>query len=483
MKRLLLLLFCFTAFIASGQTGNNVFLDQVKTEKTGIIASITFDGARFKVTSFDDNNGNIKKGAIFKLLNIQMAKDDVGLYNVKIKIVDDNGSGKYNGKVGYVYAASTDLTVDYTSGYVTKTTINKKTTKKHSASAFIDRVPTTKTGVIGKVTFYPTASLKSAGFDDLTRVNEGSTFELLNFKMVKDDAGLYTIKIKIINDNGSGQHNSKIGYIYPASTTLTGYTDYSREVIDMDQSNVPIDNIVPPPAVDSDNGPVVDQTAVVDANDGFLDQIPDEYTGLTGTITFDQISFKKTSFADEEPRLKKGAIIELLSPKIIKDNKIQNLYYIKVQIVNDLGGGTFNKQVGFVYVGSTSFSTFANYSTLEIDITGLINSQTNKQQAKKYLGQVQTQKTGVIGTVTFDGGTLKTKSFSDVEPKLVKGTKIELYGVKMIKDNSFLNLHHIKVKVVDGPHKGKTGFMYPSSTSFSNYTDYKEERIKIEELK
>jgi hypothetical protein len=413
----------------------------------------------------------------------------------KIKIIDDHADGTYNGKTGYMYGASTSLSdqMDYTTGRI-KDDSNPPAeditdsddvlfVPPGSNSGFLDRLPTEKTGVTGKVTFSPTASLKSTGFDDLVRVNEGATFELVNYRMIKDNIGLYTIKIKIIDDNGSGKYNSRIGYMYPASTTLSDYTDYSREVIDMDQSNVPIDNIVPPPAVDSDNEPVVDQTTVADANDGFLEQIPDEYTGLTGTITFDQISFKKTSFADEEPRLKKGAIIELLSPKIIKDNKIQNLYYIKVQIVNDLGGGTFNKQVGFVYVGSTSFSTFANYSTLEIDITGLINSQTNKQQAKKYLGQVQTQKTGAMGTVTFDGGTLKTKSFSDIEPKLVKGTRIELYGVKMVKDNTALGLHHIKVKVVDGPHKGKIGYMYPSSTSFSNYTDYKEERIKIEDIK
>jgi hypothetical protein len=49
-----------------------------------------------------------------------MAKDNIGLYCVKIKITDDNGSGKFNGKVGYMYGASTSLSdrMDYTTGKI-----------------------------------------------------------------------------------------------------------------------------------------------------------------------------------------------------------------------------------------------------------------------------------------------------------------------------------------------------------------------------
>ncbi|UPT68412.1 MAG: hypothetical protein M0D57_07200 [Sphingobacteriales bacterium JAD_PAG50586_3] len=485
----------------------DAFLDRLSSINTGITGTVTFaPEAALKFSGFDDDT-KVPEGATFELLNKKMVKDDIGLYTIKVKIIDDKATGKYNGFVGYIYGASTSLAdnMDYAeakidiaspivddgdtdAGYSTIDSDNPPP-QDMTPSEFIDRVPTENTNINGKVTFAPTASLKSTGFLDMARVNEGATFTLLNLKMVQDDYGLHTLKIKIIDDNGSGKYNGKVGYMYAASTSLSPYADYVNEVIDIDK------DAYVNPSIDTDAGTVVTDDVPTDEplaipppvvqppDSGFLNLIQDQYTGLTGTITHDEISFKKTSFTDEEPRLKKGAVIELLSPEIIKDDKVQNLYYIKVLVVDDKGGGTFNKQIGYIYVGATSFSSFADYNKLEINITNLIDSQTNKQQTKKYLSLINTDKTGHTGTVTFEGGTLKTKSFSDVEPKLPKGTKIELFGTKMVKDSSSHGLYHIKVRVVDGPHKGKIGFMYPSSTSFSNYTDYKNNRIRTEDIK
>lgn len=97
---------------------------------------------------------------------------------------------------------------------------------------FLNRVKTKHTGVKGKVTFEPQATLKISGHDDYSnKITAGSTFKLLNLKMVKDDIGLYTIKIKVVKDMGNPKNNGKIGYMYPASTTLTDYTNYNQELI------------------------------------------------------------------------------------------------------------------------------------------------------------------------------------------------------------------------------------------------------------
>ncbi|UPT68410.1 MAG: hypothetical protein M0D57_07190 [Sphingobacteriales bacterium JAD_PAG50586_3] len=69
-------------------------------------------------------------------------------------------------------------------------------------------------------------------WDDDTRVNEGATFELLTREMAKDASDLYRLKIKIIDDNGSGKFNGKIGYVYGASTNLSDRMNYTTGRID-----------------------------------------------------------------------------------------------------------------------------------------------------------------------------------------------------------------------------------------------------------
>ncbi|UPT68411.1 MAG: hypothetical protein M0D57_07195 [Sphingobacteriales bacterium JAD_PAG50586_3] len=328
----------------SSSSGN--ILNLVPNVSTGITGKITFDGARFKITGFDDNNGNITEGAVFKLLNTEMVPDNSNLYNVKIEIISDKDGGKFKGKTGYVYAASTNLDVDYTTGMVTTQSSRTTTTTSNSSSGFADRLVTTNPGVYGKITFSPTAGFKQYSHDDVTRVNEGATFELLSRKLIKDNSDIYTIKVKIIDDNGSGVYNGKIGYVYPASTSLSDYVDYTAERID--------------------GGPTSNSgSSSKSRSNSFLDQITSTYPGVYGKITFSpDAGFLQYSW-DDNTRVKEGATFELLSREMAEDNS--SLNRIKVKIIDDNGSGIYNGKIGYVYPASTSLTDYTNYSAKRID--------------------------------------------------------------------------------------------------------------------
>lgn len=224
----------------------------------------------------------------------------------------------------------------------------------------------------------------------------------------------------------------------------------------------------------------------------FIDQVSTENTGVKGKVTFDGGTLKMCSFDDTAPNLKKGTKIELLSPRMIKDNTSWKLHHIKVKIIDDLGSGAMNGKIGYMYPASTSFSNYADYTTEKILVKKIKEDEDmpppildialdSPIASADFLDQLPTENTGVKGTVTFDGGTLKTASFNDVSPSLEKGTRLELISPRMLKDNTYIALHHVKVKVLEGPYKGEIGYMYPSSTSFSKYTDYDNTRIKVED--
>lgn len=229
---------------------------------------------------------------------------------------------------------------------------------------------------------------------------------------------------------------------------------------------------------------VIAAIANAQACKSFINQVYTENTGLKGKVTFDGGTLKMCDFEDTAPNLKKGTEIELLSPKMIKDNTSWNLSHIKVKVIDDKGTGTMNGKIGYMYPASTSFSAFADYTTERINIDNINIKPSNQITPKNntsFLNKLDTEVTGVTGTVTFDGGTLKQSSFEDTSPNLDKGTAIELISPKMLKDNTSIALHHVKVKVLEGPYKGEIGYMYPSSTSFSKYTDYDNTRIKVED--
>jgi hypothetical protein len=338
MKRItsLLLLLVFGVATSFGQTK---FLDKVKSTYPGIKGTVTFSPtAGFKQYSWDDNT-RVNEGATFELMTRELAKDNIDLYCVKIKILDDNGTGKFNGKVGFMYGASTSLSddMDYTTGRITGG-------GSSSGGSFMDRATTTYPGVCGTVTFSPNAGFKSSGPDDSNRVNEGATFELLSREMVKDNIGLYTIKIKIIDDNGTGKYNGKSGYMYPASTTLTDYTDYTAE------------QIVGGPKCGNSGG---------DDDDSFQDKVPSNYPDIYGKVTFSPTAgFKQFSW-DDNTRVNEGARFELLNKEMVKDNI--GLYTLKIKITDDNGDGSFNGKVGYMYGASTNLSDRMNYSTGRID--------------------------------------------------------------------------------------------------------------------
>lgn len=346
MKKIILLLFIIAGTInsASAQTK---FLDKVETTSPGIKGKVTFSPtAGFKQYSWDDDT-RVNEGATFELMTRELAKDNIGLYCVKIKILDDNGSGKFNGKVGFMYGASTSLSddMDYTSGRITG-----GGSSSGSSSSYMDRASTTYPKVYGRVTFSPTAGFKSTGHDDKTRVNEGATFELMSRDMIKDDIGLYTIKIKIVDDNGSGKYNGKVGYMYPASTTLTDYTDYTEERV-----------VGGPKSLSEVGGGSSDSGD----DDSFADQVVSTYPGIKGRVTFSPTAgFKQFSW-DDNTRVNEGATFELLSRKMAKDNI--GLYCVKIKITDDNDSGKFNGKVGYMYGASTSLSDRMDYTTGKID--------------------------------------------------------------------------------------------------------------------
>ncbi len=207
-------------------------MDRATTTYPGVCGTVTFSpNAGFKSSGPDDSN-RVNEGATFELLSREMVKDNIGLYTIKIKIIDDNGTGRYNGKSGYMYPASTSLT-DYTDYTAEKIVGGPKCGNSGGDDdSFLDIVPSNYPDIYGKVTFSPTAGFKMNSWDDNTRINEGARFELLNKEMVKDNIGLYTLKIKITDDNGDGSFNGKVGYIFGASTSLSDRMNYTTGKID-----------------------------------------------------------------------------------------------------------------------------------------------------------------------------------------------------------------------------------------------------------
>lgn len=216
-------------------------------------------------------------------------------------------------------------------------------------------------------------------------------------------------------------------------------------------------------------------------NKKFLAQLKTEKTGVQGFVTFDGGTFRTGSFEDKSPNLDLGTKVELLSPKMIKDNTSWGLYHVKLKVLE----GPQKGQVGYMYAASTSFSDYANYTAENLNMDKL--KLDSRQPDEKFIGQIPTVVTGIKGTVTFDGGTLKLTSFADDGPSLKKGAVLELMGSKMMKSTDDIALHHIKVKVIDdkssGMQNGKIGFMYPSSTSFSAFTDYGTSTIDLDRAK
>lgn len=354
MKKLFLL-FVLVASGITAATAQTKFLDQVETTNPGIKGKVTFSpDAGFKTSSWDDVT-RVKAGATFQLMTRELAKDNIGLYCVKIKIIDDNGSGKYNGKVGFMYGASTTLSdyMDYTSGRIKGSPSEDVSSNDDDDDGgnFIDRAPTTNPKVYGKVTFSPNAGFKQFSHDDAARVNEGATFELMSRSMVKDNIGLYTIKIKIIDDNGTGKYNGKVGYMYPASTTITDYTDYTSERV-----------VGGPKSLSEVTGGGGDED---DDNGGFANQVSSTFPGIKGKVTFSPTAGFKMNSWDDNTRVNEGATFELLNRKMAKDDS--GLYCVKIKIIDDNGSGKFNGKVGYMFGASTSLSDRMDYTTGKID--------------------------------------------------------------------------------------------------------------------
>ncbi|UPT68409.1 MAG: hypothetical protein M0D57_07185 [Sphingobacteriales bacterium JAD_PAG50586_3] len=343
MKKFTILLFLLAIGIA-GVNAQTTFLNKASSTYPGVKGKVTYSPtAGFKQYSWDDVT-RVNSGATFELMTREMVKDNSGLYCVKIKIIDDNGTGKFNGKVGFMFGASTSLSddMDYTTGR-----IKGGSSSSSSSGGFLDKAKSTYPGVCGTITFSPTAGFKQYSWDDVTRVNEGATFELLTRTLVADASGLLCVKIKIKDDNGTGKFNGKIGYVFGASTSLSDNMDYTAERID--------------------GGSACSSGSSSKSSSGgsFKDQVSSNYPDIYGTVTFSPTAgFKQYSWSDVT-RVNEGATFELLNREMAKD--ASGLYCVKIKILEDNGDGSFNGKVGYMFGASTSLSDRMNYTTGEID--------------------------------------------------------------------------------------------------------------------
>lgn len=311
------------------------------------------------------------------------------------------------------------------------------------AQSFTDRLPTVKTGITACVT-YDGAFLKVYGHEDLSNpIKASAKIELLNLKSINDNSSLPTLKLKVIDDNDDGSRNGLVGYMYPSLTSLTNVYSYTTNKVEFN----------------------------------FKTMLPTVTTGSTGTVTFDGGTLRVTGFDDNKISLPKGTKIELLSNKMIRAIDCLALNHIKVKVLEGANTGA----VGYMYPSSTSFGDYADYTNETMNPPKGFTGTEVAKPTGKFADMLTTVNTGCTGEVTFEGGTLKMKTFDDVSPSLKKGAKIELLSNKMVKGTDSWGLYHIKVKVIDdkdgGANNGKVGYMYPSSTSFTNYAEYSSESI------
>ncbi len=187
----------------------------------------------------------------------------------------------------------------------------------------------------------------------------------------------------------------------------------------------------------------------------FIDRLSTVTTNLKGCTTADA-QLKVYGHDDMDHFLKSGVSFELLNMSSIKDkNKVNT---IKVKITYDYDNSSNVGLIGYLPVTATSFNQFYNSGLSKI--------------MYDYKNLLPTVATGWKGEVTFEGLTLRMNSFEDIDPPLSTGTKIELLNSKMIRTHDCISLCVAKVKVLDGPHTGKVGYLYPALTTFDTKMDY-----------
>lgn len=197
-------------------------------------------------------------------------------------------------------------------------------------------------------------------------------------------------------------------------------------------------------------------TAIAGANaQSFIDRLPTVNTGIKGCFTTDIGFIKVYGHDDLTHPIKTGMSFDLLNVNSVKDDYSLNTLKIKVTYDPD---GKLEGTIGYVYPSGTSLTDLFNYSTSRVEIN--------------FKNLLPTENTGMKGTVTYEGLTLRMNDFDDYSPNLANGTAIELLNTRMVKTIDCMGLCLAKVKVLDGPHAGKVGYVYASLTSFSSKADY-----------
>lgn len=314
-----------------------------------------------------------------------------------------------------------------------------------AAQSFLDRLPTVNTGITGSVT-YEGLTLRIFGFDDTSpNLSNGTKLELLNKNMIQTDDGfsLWCAKVKVLD----GPYKNKVGFVYASLTTFGNYADYSQGII-----NAP-----------SNSG---------SSGGSFIDKLSTQNTGTTGQVTYEGLTLRMKSFDDVSPNLKMGTKLELLNTNMVQTDDGLGLWCAKVKVME----GDHKGKVGYVYASLTTFGDYADYTSGKLScpkgfIADKSSSSSSSSSSGSFLDQLSTVNTGCTGLITFEGLLLKTSNWED-GLSLAKGTKIELLSNKMIRSTDSWALNHIKVKVLTGTYTGKVGYVYPSSTTFTKYSDY-----------
>lgn len=314
-------------------------------------------------------------------------------------------------------------------------------TSATTAQAFLNRLPTVNTGIKGCInTDY--CFLKVSGHDDLSHeIKNGSSFELLNFSTIKDDKSLSTLKIKITYDAGDGSNKDLVGYVYPVTTSISKYVNYTTNRVSIDFPNL----------------------------------IPTSYTGITGSVTYEGLTLRQKDFNDYSPNLSSGTKFELLSTTVARSIDCMDLALVKIKVTDGPHAG----KVGYVYPSLTTLNGSIDYTNNVITAGGSTTPTPTQSYTADNMADYVTERTGISGVVEKTNDTLDyAYGFEDGEDWLdevhVKaGTRFDLLNKKVYFEEDVYD-YYIKVRVTYDPqglYTNKIMWLTIYNTSLSSRFD------------
>jgi hypothetical protein len=342
---------------ANNKAASNVDYSKLTAAPTGIFGAIDndlgYDDEFFEKKDFSDIHGMIKNGASFEVMNTKVVTHPKYSTNqVMVKIKFDT-EGKYTDMIGWIDILSTTLRKNFSQSTMTvsKEQVNDSYSGSTSNTTSYSSYSTTvesKTGITGAITETEIFDKKDFSSPDWGDLVPGTTFDLLNTKVIKHPkyGSLNMMLIKVTYDPNK-LHDSKVGWVQVNKTSLINKFNTSTMTI----GTTVVSNS------SSSSGSYAEFANYKEFNTGITGAIAKE----SGSEVFDKKDFGSPTHGF----VKNGATFELLNTTVVK-HPIYSLDMILIKITYD-PENKYTGKVGWVMANATSLNPRFNKSLMKIE--------------------------------------------------------------------------------------------------------------------